>query len=134
MTKTQRILVVIVGSAVLVFTGVFYLMTEREVMKQRKNALQKSSNIQKAVSLRDWRDEFAPELRVYGVETYEPDMRKNKDFLDRIKRNKELASACLGAKDAKVTIFTDRNFNVGVGWVSINIGASDEEIIGFLSN
>ena len=89
--------------------------------------------IQKAAELKKENDKVRQLLRGYNVGFLSDELITAKNFLNRLEKNKKLASACFLAKANGVVIMFDNDFKIFSGVVSIDTRATDEEIIKFLT-
>jgi len=70
--------------------------------------------------------------REYGITNGASRLDVISAFLERLQQNKKLGTAFIKAKQAGIGIFLEVAFEIGSNNVTIDVNASDEEIIKFL--
>ena len=103
---------------------------------QEKNSQLPKSNKQSAIlSARegwDFRSEVMTRAEKYSIDRHTNCTKFVQEMLSRLEANSKLEKAFLLAKEANVSIFLTKYFQVSAGYVEVNVDATDQEIIDFL--
>jgi len=77
-------------------------------------------------------DPISKEATKFGLRLRPQEHKQYKQIRDRLFTNDTLVSALKIARDKGVTVYLKKEFYIGMGWVDIDVNASDKEIIEFI--
>jgi len=89
------------------------------------------SAIAKALINENHKEMITPSLKEFGIDQI-INIKSGEELVKRALENKNLGDALKQAKEQKILIFAGNKFDIGTGWVEVNINAFDQEIIDFI--